>query len=341
MVTQSPFQLIFPPELWGAISTENKCPVDCSYRMNMANLLLSKSKKGSFLVQSYSGFDYMLELWSFITPQGGFVDLIVKQAVITFSIMLKGEIQIQQPQSGNVLLHEKMYRLIYLAPGKERLSIQPGEVHLLFVTPPSNDLHSLTCEHSDVMELVTRSIYNTSNKPAFLKSTPLGQYLMKNIRTLLNINEFGAALDLMIRKNILSIIYYYNKSLTEKNILETGKHLSADEIAYLVYDYILNNFTSPQLGGMNEMCYRFHISSKTLRKHFQMITGRSVPEFIKYKRMTMAKQLLSLRKLPISDVCHKVGYSEPSNFIRDFKHFFGHSPKYDQRHFCSIKNRLP
>ena len=58
-----------------------------------------------------------------------------------------------------------------------------------------------------------------------------------------------------------------------------------------------------------------------------MITGYTPFQYIKKIRLTKAREFINEENLSIGETAHKVGYGSTSQFSREFKKYFGFSPK--------------
>ena len=163
---------------------------------------------------------------------------------------------------------------------------------------------------------------------AFINDRPLG----KN-------NRFPAAI--FKDKNWL----YYLNSTCKTNDKETQKlyltvlltelHASANEIlpSSETYDNIssviayINSHLSNEL-SLDSICSIFHTSRSHMNRKFRQMTGSSIWQYIKRKRLLMAKELLSNGEHP-DHVYEKCGFNEYSSFYRAYKEEFGVSPKED------------
>ncbi|MCG8568968.1 MAG: AraC family transcriptional regulator [Spirochaetes bacterium] len=77
---------------------------------------------------------------------------------------------------------------------------------------------------------------------------------------------------------------------------------------------------------------QFEINKYYLCHLFKKSTGFSVMDYIIYKRIMKAKQLL-LEGYPIIDTCYEVGFGDYSNFYKIFKRLLGMTPKqYIKKH---------
>lgn len=76
----------------------------------------------------------------------------------------------------------------------------------------------------------------------------------------------------------------------------------------------------------------FNVSTRTLLRRFKSETGISPLSCLQTMRIEAAKQLLVSNNLRIAAVAERVGYSDPSTFVRLFGREVGHTPaRYRQR----------
>lgn len=83
---------------------------------------------------------------------------------------------------------------------------------------------------------------------------------------------------------------------------------------------IENKYTLEQLSK------EYHISKFHLSHIFKNITGYSIMDYLKSLRIAKAKNLLSKTNLSINDIVKNCGFSDGSNFSREFKSLTGQTP---------------
>lgn len=69
-----------------------------------------------------------------------------------------------------------------------------------------------------------------------------------------------------------------------------------------------------------------NMSTSTLHEYFKQVTALTPIQYIKQLRLHRAHTLI-LNGHSASSACYSVGYSSPSQFSREFKRFFGSSPR--------------
>lgn len=69
------------------------------------------------------------------------------------------------------------------------------------------------------------------------------------------------------------------------------------------------------------------LSRTALAVRFQSLFGEGVASFLRHQRISTARRLLVGSKLSIKEIAHKVGFTSPEVFIRNFERAEGVSPR--------------
>lgn len=78
--------------------------------------------------------------------------------------------------------------------------------------------------------------------------------------------------------------------------------------------------------SLNDVSKDISISPQYFSKIFKEEIGLSFVEYIRKKRMDVAKELLREKIYSVKEVCYKIGYNDPNYFSRLFKKLVGVSP---------------
>ena len=78
--------------------------------------------------------------------------------------------------------------------------------------------------------------------------------------------------------------------------------------------------------SIDDLAVEMGMSPRTLIRHFKAATGRLPGEYIQTLRMSAAKEQLESGKVPIQDVCEKIGYEDVAFFRSLFKRHTGMTP---------------
>ena len=100
--------------------------------------------------------------------------------------------------------------------------------------------------------------------------------------------------------------------------------------------YINNHYTQPL--RISELARRFGVSESYLSHEFSRFTNRSVYDYVLYRRVTLARQLM-LGADSLNTISYQCGFNDYSNFLRSFSKVVGMSPKQYRKQLSRFKNR--
>ena len=92
-----------------------------------------------------------------------------------------------------------------------------------------------------------------------------------------------------------------------------------------INDNLHENLSLESLAG------RFYTSKYHLLRLFKKHTGYTIYQYIRKKRLIMARMLLK-DGLRVTEVYQRCGFGDYSNFIRSFRKEFGHPPGHYKNH---------
>lgn len=78
--------------------------------------------------------------------------------------------------------------------------------------------------------------------------------------------------------------------------------------------------------SLKRLSSEFYISTTYFSRLFRAKTGQKFSDYLATRRIERAKVLLVSTDLPVAEVSHRVGYTEPNSFARLFKAKTGTSP---------------
>lgn len=232
--------------------------------------------------------------------------------------------------SGNVnyFIEKKVYSLrfgdLLLMNSHEihKPSFYPGEayervvIHFdpalaqTFSTPSFNLLNCFTNRPSGEQNLISLNIKQSEEiLKLFDKMEALGV-------------ESSNGSDILKLAGFIELLVFINRVYSNTLPPELGS-ASIPEKLVPVLDYIDLNLESDLSLGCLER--HFYINRFYLSRIFRQVTGSSLHEFIRYKRISKAKKLLS-EGCNVTEACTKSGFNDYSNFLRMFKRTVGISP---------------
>jgi AraC family transcriptional regulator len=103
-----------------------------------------------------------------------------------------------------------------------------------------------------------------------------------------------------------------------------------------IEDNILENITCSKIAN------HVYISNAHLQRGFYSLTGLTVGEYVRNRRLTLAGHELSVDNTKVIDAALKYGYETPESFSKAFSRFHDVSPSKAKRNSVSLKsyNRL-
>ena len=100
--------------------------------------------------------------------------------------------------------------------------------------------------------------------------------------------------------------------------------------------YINNHYT--QSLRITDLARRFGVSESYLSHEFARFTNRSVYDYILYRRVTLARQLM-LGADTLNTISYQCGFNDYSNFLRTFSKVVGMSPKQYRKQLNRFQNK--
>ncbi len=161
---------------------------------------------------------------------------------------------------------------------------------------------------------------------SFLNDRPLGQNnrfsaaLFKGNNWLYYLNSICEANDEETRRLYLTVILSELCDSSDKIRPDTEARDNMSDVIHYI-----NSHLSDEL-SLDSICEVFHTSRSHTNRKFRQMTGSSMWEYIKLKRLLMAKELLTQGEPPYR-VYEKCGFNEYSSFYRAYKAEFGVSPR--------------
>lgn len=87
-----------------------------------------------------------------------------------------------------------------------------------------------------------------------------------------------------------------------------------------------------ELPSVGELCRLFMAGESVLSRAFKRRFGLTIHAFIINRKMERGKQLLSNKDCTVKEIAQQLGYTELSNFSRDFSKLVGMSPSAFRQH---------
>ncbi|WP_069998712.1 helix-turn-helix transcriptional regulator [Cellulosilyticum sp. I15G10I2] len=198
---------------------------------------------------------------------------------------------------------KKPYRRFALHFYPELLSVERR--HLLLSAFPSmgkysgNEVFYQNCEQYRIFSFLQSLVECASLEPSLQQTLfPIYMEALLTQIMVMSLSKTAALADYNSSKTITDIISYLNKHLTEP--------FSLDQIAE-----------------------HFFISKHHLNKVFRKVTGTTIYDYLLYKRVIFAQQLLIDGK-NAGEAALESGFKDYSSFYRAYTKFIGHAPTKDR-----------
>ncbi len=176
----------------------------------------------------------------------------------------------------------------------------------------------------DIDELPKPFTASTESRPALYMSRT-NHYLQDALIRLLRLLSRPADLEILGASTVREIIYRLLQSkqgaqLRELILRDSGSHRIASLISFLNDNYSQNL-------SVDDIARRTGMGTSTFHHKFKEVTSMSPLQYLKKIRLHNARAMMVERGLNASEACFQVGYSNPSQFSREFKKMFGLPPR--------------
>lgn len=114
----------------------------------------------------------------------------------------------------------------------------------------------------------------------------------------------------------------------------TGTVIS-NNIMQKVLTYINSNYTQPI--KIADVAKQFNVSVSYLSHEFVKYTNRSVYDYVLYRRVMLAKELIST-DVSLNNIAYQCGFNDYSNFLRMFHKVVGISPNQYRKQILTLAN---
>lgn len=91
-----------------------------------------------------------------------------------------------------------------------------------------------------------------------------------------------------------------------------------------ICQYLESHLVQPR--KLDEIGKMFGMSASTLQRHFKQVMGMPVGDYVRSKRLDLARQLLLGKGATVTQAAYAAGYSHSTNFIAAYKRRYGCCP---------------
>ena len=126
----------------------------------------------------------------------------------------------------------------------------------------------------------------------------------------------------------------FNGTIIANSEALTGTVVS-NNIMQKVLTYINSNYTQPL--KIADVAKRFNVSVSYLSHEFVKYINRSVYDYVLYRRVMLAKELIST-DISLNNIAYQCGFNDYSNFLRMFHKVVGISPNQYRKQILTLAN---
>lgn len=189
-----------------------------------------------------------------------------------------------------------------------------------YVNIPSATLKRLGCGQIDLDRFFRSYTSHGQNRFQLTreqaeKCITLVDELQENQEAVNEMRRFQNSVTLINLLSIICDILYRSPALTGTVI--------SNSIMQDVLTYINSNYT--QSVKIDELSHRFGVSTSYLSHEFTKYTSRSVYDYILYRRVMLAKEMIA-SDMSLNTIAYQCGFNDYSNFLRMFTKIVGASP---------------
>ncbi len=152
------------------------------------------------------------------------------------------------------------------------------------------------------------------------KTHPLFKCI-KKLETSFQDNDYAS--DLYRQVIFLEFMILLNRAVFNDSLDYLHTEISNPKILEII-KYINENLTADL--SIDHISEKLFMSKFHMMRTFKNETGYSIGNYIMQKRLILSRQLL-LEGIPITQTCYQCGFKDYSNFSRQYKNFFGETPK--------------
>ncbi|MGN0173473.1 MAG: AraC family transcriptional regulator [Acutalibacteraceae bacterium] len=209
--------------------------------------------------------------------------------------------------------------------------LKPGDVLIM----KKAEAHSLLINHCIPYERIIVNFNNEailselrSKITDFIDNRPLGQNnrypasMFKESNWIYYLNKICDCEDIVEKKIYLTVLL---NELCDNYSKIQGKEMVKDNIIDII-NYINRHLTENL--SLDVICNRFFVSKTHINRKFKQMTGSTVWEYILTKRLILAKEMLQNGQRPTA-VSLQCGFNDYCSFFKAYKNRFNVSPKDD------------
>ncbi|MDF1790432.1 MAG: AraC family transcriptional regulator [Thalassobaculaceae bacterium] len=136
---------------------------------------------------------------------------------------------------------------------------------------------------------------------------------------------------LSVEQNTLALLFEALSQFTQVDAEPTVRNVSPRDVsrAHTAREIVVRHLDDPL--SLPQIARESGMSVSTLQRVFRACFGHSVIEFLRMRRLELARQVLDDCGATVAEAAQRAGYSNPSNFATAFQREFGYPPSHIHR----------
>lgn len=124
---------------------------------------------------------------------------------------------------------------------------------------------------------------------------------------------------------LMNIFLSIREELDQEKKKDTAQEVGvSDKVISVIKNYVKERYRDAALEGAADLV---HMSPYYISKYFKQKTGENFSDYVISVKMEKAAQFLKEIDYKTYEISEMIGYSNPKNFTRTFKKYFGKSPR--------------
>lgn len=287
-----------------------------TFEISYAEREILKIPEGILISQRFDGFLYFMEILEIRIEQ----DLYLPYETLDFSVflffMLEGHGQFTTGEGRNLSeAHKGICYLTVNEADRYGLHLRQGTYILFYVSPHIEWIG----RYCDIWPGLIDLIHETQRSGldiAFMHKMTINRTISRYLIRMWHLSEKQTEhieLQFAIELKGLLQTYYHSKHLAEQI-----HYLRSEEKIHEISRYLDQNFQYPNIGNIRQLCERFLITDRTLRRVFFKVNRKTVSNYLKDIRVSHAQKLLLDTAFSVQKIAILCGFRSMNYFCRVF-----------------------
>ncbi|SIT03462.1 AraC-type DNA-binding protein [Filimonas lacunae] len=240
---------------------------------------------------------------------------------IAFHYQLKGKNSLYVKHAELLWLNSNHYTAYPIMPGNLSVTLQAGITESVMIATNTQNMQTLLSNFDHIQQLLSPGL--PSDNITTIPLLPIDAYIESIIQKELFTNITNRLLHARIKTSVFHLIGHYEWQLASDKI--TAVPLNK-------YYHIINEIkqeieTNPNRLLQTEKYFakKYVIGEVTMQRYFKLTLGTTLAAYRHKHCMLKAKELLYTGE-SIGNISDTLGYSDPANFTKAFRDYFGHPP---------------